>query len=186
MGERSHPSESGTIPYKIKAHNPITYDQGCQKYPYPWISADKTRNGQKTDVKNGYPLPASTSIFDTRILIGWVQYHSIRTRGYPYPLHFNSQKYPHIIYIHMYIYIYIYIYICIHQSWPYQHLSTLKHPILTIYLQLHTSNSNLHLSKFQLNHTVNEPQNAVLQKLRRLEKLVAPNTQKSGTWRLTV
>jgi len=37
------------------------------------------------------------------------------------------------------------------------------------------------LSKFQLNRTVNEPENAILWKLRRLEKSMAPNAQKLGT-----
>jgi len=41
-----------------------------------------------------------------------------------------------------------------------------------------------HLSKFHLNRTVNEPENAVLRKLRKLEKLVALNAQKWGRWRL--
>jgi len=41
-----------------------------------------------------------------------------------------------------------------------------------------------HLSKFHLNRTVNEPRNAVLQKLRELEKLVAPSAQnqEGGAW----
>jgi len=38
-----------------------------------------------------------------------------------------------------------------------------------------------HLSKFDLNRTVNEPRNAVLQKLRELEKLVAPSAQNQAT-----
>jgi len=43
-----------------------------------------------------------------------------------------------------------------------------------------------HLSKLHLNRTVNVPGNAVLQKLHRLEKMVAPNAQKWGIWRLAV
>jgi len=41
------------------------------------------------------------------------------------------------------------------------------------------------MSKFHLNRTVNEPGNAVLRKLRELEKLVAPSTQNEelGAWR---
>jgi len=42
------------------------------------------------------------------------------------------------------------------------------------------------LSKFHLNRTVNEPENAVLGKLRKLKKMVAPITQQSGTLRLVV
>jgi len=42
-----------------------------------------------------------------------------------------------------------------------------------------------HLSKFYLNQTVNESENAVLRKLRKLEKFVAPNAwrYKNGAWR---
>jgi len=40
------------------------------------------------------------------------------------------------------------------------------------------------MSKFHLNQTVNEPGNAVLRKLRKLEKMVAPRAQKWGRWRL--
>jgi len=38
-----------------------------------------------------------------------------------------------------------------------------------------------HLSKCHLNRTVNEPGNAILQKLRELEKLVAPSAQHQTT-----
>jgi len=38
-----------------------------------------------------------------------------------------------------------------------------------------------YLSKFHLNRTVNELQNAVLRKLRELEKLVAPSAQNQKT-----
>jgi len=37
-----------------------------------------------------------------------------------------------------------------------------------------------HLSKFHLNQTVNESENAVLRKLRKPEKMVAPNAHKWG------
>jgi len=43
-----------------------------------------------------------------------------------------------------------------------------------------------HLSKFHLNQTVNEPENVVLQKLRKLKKWVAPSAQQSGALRLAV
>ena len=60
-----------------------------------------------------------------------------------------------------------------------------------VYLPLQLSNLNLHrskwrttccdhLPKFHLNRTVNESENAVLQKLRKLEKLVAPSARISS------
>ena len=96
----------------------------------------------------------------------------------------------------------LYIYIYIHQSRPYQHLRTLNHPLVIILLensnnqscvtyissycppnQISTVHSEeIHVvglfSKFHPNRTVNEPRNAVLQKLRKLEKVVAPSAQK--------
>jgi len=41
-------------------------------------------------------------------------------------------------------------------------------------------------SKFHLNRTVNELGNAVLRKLRKLEKSMAPSAQKIRAWRLAV
>jgi len=108
------------------------------------------------------------------------------------------KTYPSIT--HLYIYIYIYIYI--HQSRPYQHLRTLNHSLVIILLgnsnnqscvmyissygppnQISTVHSEeLHvmdyLSKFHLNRTVNEAGNAVLRKLRRLEKSMSPGGMK--------
>ena len=42
-----------------------------------------------------------------------------------------------------------------------------------------------HLSKFHLNRTVNEPENAVLRKLRKLEKWwrLAPKSEEGSAWR---
>jgi len=42
------------------------------------------------------------------------------------------------------------------------------------------------LSKFHLNRTVNELGNAILQKLCKPEKFVAPSAQKIKAWRLAV
>jgi len=99
---------------------------------------------------------------------------------------------------HTHTHTYIYIYIYIHQSRSYQHLSTLKHPLLIILLgnsnnkswvtyissyihliQISTAQSKEqyvmnHFSSFHLNRTVNEPENTVLRKLRRLEKHSRP------------
>jgi len=96
----------------------------------------------------------------------------------------------------------LYIYIYIHQSRPYQHLRTLNHPLAIILLgnsnnqscvtyissycppnKISTVHSEeLHvmdyLSKFHLNQTVNETGNAVLRKLRRPEKSMAPGGMK--------
>jgi len=41
------------------------------------------------DIINGYPWIMDMGIFYTRMLTGGYGYHSICTRGYPYPLYFN-------------------------------------------------------------------------------------------------
>jgi len=43
-----------------------------------------------------------------------------------------------------------------------------------------------HLPNFQLNQTVNESKNAVLRKLHKLEKFMAPSAQKSRARHLAV
>jgi len=93
----------------------------------------------------------------------------------------------------------------LHQSRPYQHLSTLNHPLVIILLgnsnnqswvtyirhpiQISTVQSEEqhvvnHLPKFHLNWTVNKSENAVLRKLHKLETMVAPSAQKWGRRRL--
>jgi len=42
---------------------------GMSKKFVPWVSADKTRNEEETNIRNGYLLPAGTSIFDIRMLM---------------------------------------------------------------------------------------------------------------------
>jgi len=98
--------------------------------------------------------------------------------------------------------IYIYLYIYIHQSRPYQHLRTLNHPLVIILLgnsnnqscvmyissycppnqisTVHSEEQHVmeHLSKFHLNQTVNKTRKAILQKLRKPKKRVAPSAQK--------
>ena len=102
----------------------------------------------------------------------------------------------------------LYIYIYIHQSRPYQHLRTLNHPLVIILLgnsynqscvtyissycppnQISTvNNEELHvmdlLSKFHLNRMVNELENAMLRKLRKLERKdgLAPKREEGGAW----
>jgi len=44
------------------------------------------------DIVNGYLRVTGTSIFYTHMLMGQVRYHSIRTRGYQYPLNSNLNK----------------------------------------------------------------------------------------------
>jgi len=93
------------------------------------------------------------------------------------------------------------LYIYIHQSRSYKHLSTHKYSLLIILLRNSNYQSSVtyissythpiqisivqskeqhvrnHLSTFHLNQTVNEPENVILQKLRRLEKCSRPMTR---------
>ena len=106
----------------------------------------------------------------------------------------HYQKHTHQSHIYIFIYIYIYIYIYTFTNQGHTITWTLNHPLVIILLgnsnnqscvtyistyypphQISTIHSEElhvmdHLSKFHLNWTVNELGNAVLRKLRKLEK----------------
>jgi len=63
------------------------------------------------------------------------------------------------------------------QSWV-TYISLFMHPIQISTVQSEEQHVVKHLPKFHLNRTVNEAGNAVLWKLRRLEKSVAPGGMK--------
>jgi len=106
--------------------------------------------------------------------------------------HYQKHIHQSHTHTHTHTHTYIYIYIYIHQSRSYQHLSTIKHPLLIILLGNSNNQSWVtyisnyrypiqistvqrkeqyvmdHLSKFHINQTVNEPENAVFWKLCKL------------------
>jgi len=111
---------------------------------------------------------------------------NIHIRAKTYIQHVSASTTKNILINHTSIHLYIYI----HQSRPYQHLSTHNHPLVIILLGNSNNQSCVmyiylcsylilistvqseeqyvlnHLPKFHLNRTVNESRNAVLRKLR--------------------